>query len=189
MTKSPIHGFIKSRLAKDIGNCNVKRFTLLNIENIKKILSNKKNFELFLYTTPRKKFRSFSFNFSKNILLQKGSDLGEKIWFLKSIIRNKFILIGSDIPEINLKYILNAFEVLKNSDIVLGPTYDRGFWLIGFSNKKSINYPFKGIRWSTKYVLDDLTNNLKENGISTGFCQTLRDIDIFDDYCDYRDKV
>ena len=61
MTKTPIHGFIKSRLAKDIGNCNSKRFILLNIENIKKSLVNKKNFDLFLYTTPKKKFRSFSY--------------------------------------------------------------------------------------------------------------------------------
>ena len=36
MTKTPIHGLIKKRLSKEIGNCNSKRFTLLNIENIKK---------------------------------------------------------------------------------------------------------------------------------------------------------
>ena len=189
MTKNPIHGFIKSRLAKDIGNCNSKRFTLLNIENIKKNLANKKNFDLFLYTTPKKKFRSFSFNFSNNIILQKGFNLGEKIWHLKSIIRGKFILIGSDIPDINLKYLSNAFELLNSTDIVIGPTYDKGFWLIGFSNKKSINYPFKNIRWSTKHVLEDLMKNLKRNSISISFCEKLRDIDIIDDYCDYISKV
>ena len=32
----------------------------------------------------------------------------------------------------------HAFQILKTVDIVLGPTYDKGFWLIGFSNKKSI---------------------------------------------------
>ena len=189
MTKTPIHGFIKSRLAKDIGNCNSKRFTLLNIENIKKSLANKKNFDLFLYTTPKKKFRSFSFNFSSNIILQKGFNLGEKIWHLKSIISGKFILIGSDIPYINLKYLSNAFKVLNSTDIVIGPTYDKGFWLIGFSNKKCINYPFKNIRWSTKHVLEDLMKNIKKNSTSIGFCEKLRDIDIIDDYCDYIGKV
>ena len=189
MTKNPIHGFTKSRLAKDIGNCNAKRFTLLNIENIKKNLENKKNFELFLYTTPKKKFRSFSYNFCTNTLLQKGFNMGEKIWHLKSIISSKFIMIGSDIPDINLKYLSNAFKVLNTTDIVIGPTYDEGFWLIGFSNKKAINYPFKNIRWSSKFVLKDLMKNIKKNSISIGFCEKLRDIDIIDDYCDYIRKV
>ena len=36
MTKNPIHGLIKKRLSKEIGNCNSKRFTLLNIDNIQK---------------------------------------------------------------------------------------------------------------------------------------------------------
>ena len=62
MTKTPIHGLIKKRLSKDIGNCNSKRFTLLNIENIKKNLISKKKFKLYFYTTPKKKkFRSFSY--------------------------------------------------------------------------------------------------------------------------------
>ena len=39
MTKTPVHGLIKKRLSKKIGNCNSKRFTLLNIENIKKKLN------------------------------------------------------------------------------------------------------------------------------------------------------
>ena len=189
MTKTPIHGIIKSRLAKDIGNCNSKRFTLLNIENIKKNVVNKKQFDLFLYVTPQKKFRSFSFNFSSNIFLQKGFDMGEKIWFLKSKIRKKFVLIGSDVPDISLEYLSDAFKLLDSTDIVIGPTFDNGFWLIGFSNKKAMNNPFKNIRWSTKYVTDDLMRNIRKNKNSVSFCQKLRDIDIIDDYCDYSMKV
>ena len=50
MTKNPIHGLIKKRLSKEIGNCNSKRFTLLNIENIKKNLISKKNLNFtFIY--------------------------------------------------------------------------------------------------------------------------------------------
>ena len=189
MTKTPIHGLIKKRLSKEIGNCNSKRFTLLNIENIKKILISKKKFKLYFYTTPCKKFRSFSYSYNKNIFLQKGSNLGEKIWYVKSLIKENFVLIGSDIPNIKFQDLAKAFQILKTVDIVLGPTYDQGFWLIGFSNKKPIMYPFKNIRWSTKYTLSDLTNNISKNGNSVNFCKKLRDIDIIDDYCDYIRKV
>ena len=59
MTKTPIHGLIKKRLSKKIGNCNSKRFTLLNIENIKKNLISKKKFKLYFYTTPLKNLEAF----------------------------------------------------------------------------------------------------------------------------------
>ena len=186
MTKTPIHGLIKTRLAKIIGNSGAKKFTLININNVNKILINKKNFDFFIYTTPKKKFRSFSFNFSKNILTQKGKDLGKKIWYLNSIIKNNFVVVGSDIPDINFKHLLNAFELLRSNDIVIGPSFDKGFWLIGFTKKKAINYPFKEVRWGTKHVLEDLTNNFKKSNLKISFCEKLRDIDIFDDYCDYK---
>ena len=189
MTKTPIHGLIKKRLAKDIGNCNSKRFTLLNIENIKKNLANKKNYKLYFYTTPKKKFRTFSHNIYQNIFIQQGSNMGKKIWYLKSLIKKKFILIGSDIPDIRFIDLNIAFQILKTNDVVIGPTYDEGFWLIGFSNKKPIVSPFKNIRWSTQYTLTDVIYNIKKNGNTFDFCKKLRDIDIIDDYCDYNDKV
>ena len=189
MTKTPIHGLIKKRLSADIGNCASKRFTLLNIENVKKILNNKKKFQLSFYTTPTKKFRSYSYSYKRRVFLQKGSNLGERIWYLKSLIKEKFILIGSDIPDIKFEDLYHAFEILKTNDIVIGPTFDMGFWLIGFSNKKPIIYPFKDIRWSSNYTLEDLTKNIKKNGNSINFCKKLRDIDIIDDYCDYINKV
>ena len=189
MTKTPIHGLIKKRLAKDIGNCKSKLFTLLNIQSIKKILIHKKNYKLFIYTTPKKKFRTFSFNIHQNVFLQKGSNLGKKIWYLKLSMKKSFILLGSDIPDIKFKHLYSAITILKTKDIVIGPTYDQGFWLIGFSNKKPIVYPFRNIRWSTQHTLNDLIKNIKKNGNTFNFCKKLRDIDIIDDYCEYRNKV
>ena len=189
MTKTPIQGIIKTRLAKSLGNCNVKRFTLQNIENVKKNLINIKNLNFFLYTTPKKEFRSFSFNFFKNTILQKGFNIGEKIWYLRSVVNKSFIVIGSDIPDIKVKNLSYAFKLLKKSDIVIGPSFDSGFWLIGFSKRKAINYPFKDIRWGTKHVLSDLEKNTKKYNLKISFCERLRDIDIIDDYCDYINKV
>ena len=88
--------------------------------------------------------------------MQNGKDIGEKIWHL---VNRKFcpcILIGSDIPKINYNIISNSFKKLKTSDVLLGPTFDGGFWLIGFSHKKKIPYPFQHIRWSSKHTLKDL---------------------------------
>ena len=70
MTKTPIQGIIKTRLAKSLGNCSVKRFTLQNIENIKKNLINIKNLN-FSYIQPQKKNLEVSLLISLKILFFK----------------------------------------------------------------------------------------------------------------------
>ena len=103
--------------------------------------------------------------------------MGKKIWYLVNKNNFPFIIIGSDIPKINISAVLYAFKKLKTNDVVLGPSYDGGFWLIGFSKKKRIVYPFSKIRWSTNYTLKDLIKSLESNKITYEFTTKLRDID------------
>ena len=184
MTKTPFMGIIKKRLSKEVGFTKSKRLTIDNLENLKKISLNMgKIFSFLWYITPAKKFRSFNFSFSKNCLPQLGNNLGERIWNLVLTQNHPFIVIGSDIPGINRKIILKSFKILKSVDVVLGPTYDGGFWLIGFSKKKNIFNPFYKVRWSTIHTLNDLLINLKNSNTSYKFTTRLRDIDNKDDYC------
>ena len=183
MSKVPFMGISKKRLTKAIGFTKSKRLTNNNLEKIKKIfIKNKKKYLLYWYLTPAIKFRSYSFRFSSNCILQKGNNMGEKIWYLVKKKNKPFILIGSDIPGINEDLISQAFYHLKNHDMVIGPTEDGGFWLIGFSNKKKLSYPFNGIRWSTSNTLKDLITNLDKININYKTTTKLRDIDNKYDY-------
>ncbi len=184
MTKLPFKGFFKTRLSKEIGFLESRRLTLNNIEKIYKIFSGKR-YSLNLYVFPKKRFRTFSITFSKNLILQKGSDLGKKIWDLYNVNEKSFVLFGSDIPEIEANIINSAFNLLKTNDIVIGPSKDGGFWLIGFSYKRKISFPFKKVRWSTNNTLNDFTTNLDMLKIRYAFSKKLTDIDNLKDYCDY----
>ncbi len=185
MSKVPIRGIIKTRLSNDIGFINSKRLICNSIEKINKIFIRKKNeYNLNWYLTPTCKFRSFSFSIVNNCILQSNGDLGDRMWALMKLHSHPFIIIGSDIPSLNLIAISNSFKKLKNNDVVIGPTYDGGFWLIGFSNKKRIINPFIKVRWSTSFTLSDLIKNLKNNRVSFDFSQKLRDIDNKADYCE-----
>lgn len=186
MTKLPHAGINKRRLSKDIDNTKIKRLLLNNIENCKRIFLHKKNVEFYYYLRNKENFRSFSFSHNKNFVLQTGIDLGKKIWNLKIKIKTSFVIFGSDIPNINFFSIRLAFNILKRHEIVIGPSHDGGFWLIGFANRKKMSYPFKKIRWSTQHTLTDLLINLKQQKISYDFTEKLRDIDILDDYCNYK---
>lgn len=46
----------------------------------------------------------------------------------------KVVLIGSDIPEIQIKDILMAFDILEYKDLCFGPTFDGGYYLVGMKN-------------------------------------------------------
>ena len=184
MTKAPFRGIIKNRLSSEIGYVKSHRLTCNNIEKIERLfLRREKEYSVNWYLTPYYQFRSYSFSFSKKCVLQNKGDLGRKIWNILAIQNNSFIIVGTDIPKINLIAISLSFKLLKTNNVVIGPTYDGGFWLIGFSNKRKIVYPFNKVRWSSQNTLKDLIKNLKKNNISYSFTKKLRDIDNKDDYC------
>ena len=185
MSKVPIKGIMKNRLSRDIGYINSKRLVCNSIEKINRIFLRKKSeYNLNWYLTPNCKFRSYSFSIFHNCSLQSKGNLGDRMWDLIKLQKKPLVIIGSDIPNLNLLAISNAFKNLKKNDVVIGPTYDGGFWLIGLSNKKKIINPFIKVRWSTIYTLSDLIKNLKNNKNSFEFIEKLRDIDNKADYCE-----
>ena len=186
ITKVPYLGLCKKRLSKDIGAVNSKRLILNNLEYCKKLFMRRKNYKLYYYLTTIERYRTFSFGLYENVILQSGNSLGSKIWHLKKLNKGPFIIFGSDIPNIKISYIDKLFYILKNVDVAIGPSYDGGFWSIGFSNKRNIPYPFKNIRWSSNRTLTDLVKNLRLHNIRYNLGDKLRDIDILKDYCDYK---
>ena len=92
------------------------------------------------------------------------------------------VIIGSDIPYIKTEHISRAFDILNKKNMVIGPTEDGGFWLIGFSKAIKISYPFKNIRWSTSKTLSDTLKSIKKLNISYDFCDHLEDVDNITSY-------
>ena len=71
---------------------------------------------------------------------------------------SKVLVIGSDLPTLPVRYIEDALSQIHDSLVVLGPSLDGGYYLIGLSAPKE-NDPipdlFTDIRWSTTSTLDD----------------------------------
>jgi rSAM/selenodomain-associated transferase 1 len=113
--------------------------------------------------------------------LQSGINLGEKMsnafnWgFEKGY--NHIVLIGSDLWDLNEELIKRAFTELKKKQIVIGPSEDGGYYLIGI--KKKIPFIFKDIDWGTNLVFKQSKNKLNKNKLF--LLETLNDIDTYDD--------
>ncbi|MCQ9208759.1 MAG: TIGR04282 family arsenosugar biosynthesis glycosyltransferase [Omnitrophica bacterium] len=94
---------------------------------------------------------------------QKGKDLGIRMHnafkFAQKKTTAKTVILGSDSPSLPLNFIKKAFKQLEKCDLVVGPSLDGGYYLIGLK-EPSIKL-FKGISWSSESVLEDTIKRAK----------------------------
>ena len=116
---------------------------------------------------------------------QTGVDLGERMknGFLEVLSMNfkRVVLIGSDIPDLPLEFIEEAFTSLQEKDAVIGPALDGGYYLIGFKKDTFSPRVFEGIHWSTASVFEKTLKILEQEGRTVHTLQPLRDIDTVED--------
>ena len=119
-------------------------------------------------------------NFSKWNKIQIGKNLGEKIsnafnWGFEKGYK-KIIIIGSDLWDLNEEIINTGFIELNKNKVVIGPSIDGGYYLLGL-NKKMPKI-FEGIKWGTQSVLAETLKLLEHEPY---ILPELNDIDTFED--------
>lgn len=87
---------------------------------------------------------------------------------------NRTLLIASDSPQLSVETIQHAFALLDTCDVVLGPVYDGGYYLIGMRGWHDI---LGGVTMSTGNVLDDLLARAAALHVSVGLLPATFDID------------
>ncbi len=103
--------------------------------------------------------------------------------------RKKVIIIGSDCPDNRSDNLCYALDLLENNDVVIGPSLDGGYYLIGFGTNLSnvrkvndflsakINFLFQGIVWGTEFVFATTIQKLKENNFKFALLPAKSDVD------------
>ncbi|MDV2482037.1 glycosyltransferase [Methanoculleus sp. Wushi-C6] len=88
------------------------------------------------------------------MLPQTGRDLGQRLASVAEALFSRgataAVLCDSDSPTLPGRYIEEAFRRLRESDLVIGPCDDGGYYLIGMHG--SIPRLFSGIPWSSAHV-------------------------------------
>jgi len=92
-----------------------------------------------------------------DIIRQRGSELGERLeCCLKAALKKGYrhvLLVDSDSPTLPARFFVAGISAIRNgADIVLGPTIDGGYYLIGLS--APCHEVFTGIPWSTNKVFE-----------------------------------
>jgi uncharacterized protein len=89
------------------------------------------------------------------------------------------IAFNSDSPHLAPSVLHNAFEILATHDVVVGPTDDGGYYLVGA--KAAHPALFENDRMGTRSALDTLLTCTEALKLSTGFTETFYDIDVAND--------
>ncbi len=122
------------------------------------------------------------------LLPQRGPDLGarERAVFADLFATgfDRAVLVGSDLPTLPGRYLREAFARLRPGwrRLVLGPTRDGGYYLIGLARPARGGRPavpdvFTGVRWSTPFALDDTLARAAARGWSAVLLPPWYDID------------
>lgn len=92
---------------------------------------------------------------------------------------HRVIVIGSDCPTVDASVVTQALAALDEDDLVLGPSHDGGYYLIGL--RAPAPQLFRGIAWSTEAVLEQTLERARQLALSTVQLPTLRDVDTASD--------
>ncbi len=88
---------------------------------------------------------------------------------------HRAIVIGSDCPVIDERYLHDASQSLETVDVVLGPVEDGGYVLIGMS-RPHVGL-FSDMAWSTPTVCAETRRRAKIAGLTTAVLRELWDVD------------
>ncbi len=114
---------------------------------------------------------------------QEGDGLGERMDLaLKhafSLGYGPCLLVGSDIPELEADTIEQAFESLRVHDVVLVPTFDGGYCLVGMKAPTPAAFPV--MEYGSASVLQQTLASLDHAGASVAVLSPCYDIDTPDD--------
>ena len=87
---------------------------------------------------------------------QIGADLGQRMEGLMQWAfargAERVVLVGSDSPSLPASYIDEGLALLREKEVVLGPSTDGGYYLVG--RRKGESRIFEGVAWSTEMVFE-----------------------------------
>lgn len=93
---------------------------------------------------------------------------------------DRAVLVGTDIPDLDAKILAQAFAGLQTGDVVIGPSRDGGYYLIGLTAgvaPQLFDPLFHGMVWSTGEVFASTVSRLEHCGCRLTILPTLADID------------
>lgn len=184
MAKAPRRGMVKTRLTPNLPSPAVTELYRCLLEDTVALARSLTGIEVAVMCPEQDRDELTKFlGEAIPIVAQKGEGLAAG---LTSVFRHftaagfqHVIAFNSDSPHLAPSILHSAFGILATHDVVIGPTHDGGYYLVGA--KTAHPSLFEGDGMGTRSALDQLLTRTKVLDLSTGFTEPFYDIDVADD--------
>ena len=184
MAKAPTPGMVKTRLSQSLPSPAVTALYRCLLEDTVALAKSLTSVEVAVMCpeSDKEELAALLCN-TVQIVAQKGEGLAAG---LTSVFRHftaagrqHVVAFNSDSPHLAPSVLDSAFEILATHDVVVGPTHDGGYYLVG----AKVAHPslFDGDGMGTRSAFDRLLTRTKLLELSTGFTEPFYDIDVADD--------
>jgi rSAM/selenodomain-associated transferase 1 len=184
MAKAPRPGGVKTRLTESLPSSAVLALYRCLLEDTLELAKSLKGVEVALVCPePDQEELAQMLGSTVAVVAQQGEGLAAGLNFVFRQFTagggQRVIAFNSDSPHLAPAVLEGAFEILATHDVVVGPTNDGGYYLVGAKAAHPTLFESDGL--GTKSALDRLLARTKELGLSTGFSEPFYDIDVAND--------
>lgn len=173
-------GNVKTRLAASVGSFRAtayyRGFLTTTLRRFESIADSR--VVVFTPASRREEFAVLA-GFAWELTPQSDGDLGERLRaFLESMLNRvarRVVILGADSPTLPVEYVQNAFDRLASHSVVLGPSEDGGYYLLGASG--AVPAIFDNMPWSQPTLLDATLDRLAQHGVAPHLLAKWHDID------------
>jgi rSAM/selenodomain-associated transferase 1 len=125
-------------------------------------------------------FRSLARRFDAALIDQEQGNLGVRMArVLTAFALTGALLVGTDTPSLPSSILRRAATLIRNNQVVLGPSLDGGYYLVGVHG--TVPDMFRGIRWGGPRVLQQTIARLARLGIRPALAPAWYDVDRWGD--------
>jgi uncharacterized protein len=171
MTKEAVAGQVKTRLVPQLGADGAAAFHLALVDVTFRIVASLALPVVVCLEGTRGRIAALARERGLDLVAQTEGDLGARL--VAALGDERRVAIGTDAPTIDPQWIADA--IARPEPVVLGPTDDGGYWLVGTA--RSTPALFESIPWSTPAVHATTLARARDAGLAVGLLPGTYDID------------
>jgi uncharacterized protein len=184
--KIPKPGQVKTRFQPELSPEASGRVALALMKDSLNATASLKGVKRILGCDPTQRdpfFIQLAERYGLQLIDQSGEDLGAR---MRNAVEEAYrlgfdraVIVGTDLPTLPVGYVEEAFRLLKKHPLVLGPSIDGGYYLIGCSG--TVPPIFDGIDWGTGRVLTQTLRRINRNRLKAALLPFWYDVDTVGD--------
>ncbi len=184
MAKAPRPGSVKTRLASSLSAEAVTAFYCCLLEDTLALARSLGDVEVAIMC-PDSDVNELAQLAGREatVVAQKGEGLAAGLTSVFAYFaeghQRRTIAFNSDSPHLPHSVLEDAFETLAAHDVVVGPTHDGGYYLVGAKASHPTLFAHDGM--GTSSALERLLSRARAFDLSVGFAAPFYDIDVADD--------